>query len=64
MYSGGFIFSDHSNIHIYVFHQVSFYTVETIIARIVFERDPHKYGIEVKTYHTYNGIFNAGEFMK
>ena len=38
--------------------------VKTIWAILIFERDIHKYIMVVNTYHTYNGIFNAKDFIQ
>ena len=37
-------------------HQVALRILETIRAKLTFDREDQKYGIAVKTYHTDNGI--------
>ena len=50
--------------YLFVVHKVVLNTVEIIMSNISFEREGHKYGVVVNTYHTDNVIFNAEEFMK
>ena len=37
---------------------------ETVKEKLKFDREAHSKGVGIKGYHTYNGIFNATEFME
>ena len=45
-------------------HQVDIKATETVKEKLTFEREAQLQGVVVKGYHTYNGIFNASEFME
>ena len=45
-------------------NQVDINATETVKAKLIFKREDQSQGVAIKVYHTYNGIFNAYEFMK
>ena len=63
MYGGGCIFVDHATGHISVQYQVSFSTADTIKAVLKYQREAAEVGINIKAFHTDNGIFSTNSFM-
>jgi hypothetical protein len=63
-FNGGTLFVDAASHYIFVSHQVGSTATETIQSKIKFEREAMTCGVEVKAYHTDNGIFTSKEFMR
>ena len=61
-YKGGCIFVDHASGLLYVRHQISFTSEETIHSKMHFENWAYNQGVLVQKYTTDNGIFGAREF--
>ena len=55
---------DHTTGYVDVRHQVSLNATEIIKAKLRFERDALGQGVEVKSYHTDNGIFTSAKVME
>ena len=64
MFSGGCVFIDHASGCMSIKHQVAINSTENVKAKLIFEREAQSQGVVIKGYHTYNGIFNASEFME
>ena len=64
MFSGGCVFIDHDSSYVWIKHQVDINNTETFKAKLTFERVAQSQGVAMKGHHTYNGIFNASEFME
>ena len=64
MFSGGYFFIDHSSGYVSIKHQVAINDTETINRKLNFERVAQSQVVAMKGYHTYNGIFNASEFIE
>ena len=64
MYRGGAIFVDQASGYIYIQHQVTFSAVETLQAKLNFERMCLTSGVVVATYISDNGAFSAQDFVK
>ena len=45
-------------------HQVALNAVETIRAKLEFEREAGACGVKVQAYHTDNGVFQANDFLQ
>jgi len=63
-FQGGAIFCDVASHHILVHFQVGLGTGETIRSKQAYEQDCLNAGVQVKLYHTDNGIYTSHEFMK
>lgn len=63
-YVGGTIFCDHASNFIQARHQVSLRASDTIRSKQLYEREAAVYGVQVKSYHTDNGVFKSNEFGK
>jgi hypothetical protein len=61
-YAGGTIFYNHASGYIKCIHQVSLCTLDTIIAKNLFEQEAKTCGVRVLSYHRENGIFKSKEF--
>ena len=59
MFSGGFVFIDHTIGYVIIKHQVDIKSTETVKAKLAFERESQRQVVVIKGYHTDNGIFNA-----
>ena len=44
-------------------HQTGLTAHETITSKLAFEREMGQYNVQVKTYHTDNGIYTSKAFM-
>ena len=58
MFSGGCVFIDYAIGYVIIKHQVAINATETVKAKLTFEREAQSQGVEIKGYHTDNGIFN------
>jgi hypothetical protein len=63
-YCGGTIMVDHASGLVFLRHQVSLRTGETLMTKQLFERFANQHGIHVKNYHGDNGVFNSQEFVR
>ena len=63
MYKGGIIFVDHASGLIFIVNLVSLGAIETIKAKVLFERMAHEHGVAIQNYHADNGIFTAKDFQ-
>ena len=61
---GGAIFVDHASGFIKVMHQVSLDAVETIKAKLFYEKEAWHDGVKIQAYHTDNGVFTSKAFME
>jgi hypothetical protein len=61
-YCGGTLFVDHASGRIFVYHQSSLSGPATVAAKHALERESLQCGIEIKNFHTDNGIFKSHEF--
>ena len=59
MFSGGYLFIDHSSGYVSIKHQVAINDTENFKAKLTFEREAQSQGVVIKGYNTDNGIFNA-----
>ena len=64
MFSGGFVFIDHSSVYVIIKNQVAINATETFESKLTFDRQYQSQVVVIKGYHTYNGIFNTSEFMQ
>ena len=64
MFSGGCVFIDHASGYVRIKHQVAINAIETIKAKLIYERKAQSQGVVIQGYHTSNGIFNASEFIE
>ena len=62
--TGGTLFYDHASQHIYLVHQVSLRTGETLEAKRRYERFMRTHGINVKAYRADNKSFGDDVFMQ
>lgn len=62
-YVGGTLFVDHASGYVYVKHQTSTGTRETVKSKHSFEREIGEYGHKVKSYHADNHPFSSKGFM-
>ena len=62
MYRGGAIFVDQASGYIFIQPQITFSSVETLQAKLEFERMCLTSGVHVVTYMSDNGAFSAKEF--
>ena len=62
-YNGGTLFVDHATSHIFLRHQVSLKTGETLRAKHAFERFAAEHGVTIKAYRADNVPFAAKEFI-
>ena len=60
-YKGGTIFCDAASGYIYLQHQVSFTSTETVCSLLTFERESAQVGVTIKGYNTDNGVYTAKE---
>ena len=63
-FTGGTLFYDHASGHIFIVHQVSLRTGETVEAKRKYERFQLSHGNEVKAYHADNKPFGDDGFLK
>ncbi len=61
-YCGGTIFVDHASRSVSVHHQASLDASETILSKRAFELESRRCGVEVKTYHADNHVFDSKQF--
>ena len=61
-YCSGTLFVDHATSRIFAFHQVSLSATDTIISKRKIELEARSCGVEIKSFHTDNGIFKSREF--
>jgi hypothetical protein len=64
MYRGGALFVDQASGYIFIQPQVTFSAVETLKAKLDFERMCLNSGVNVATYMSDNGTFSAQAFTK
>jgi hypothetical protein len=57
MYCGGTIFVDVASGTVHVYHQVLLAAADTLLNKAQFEHEARTHGINIKKYHTDNGIF-------
>ena len=63
-FTGGTLFYDHASGHIFIVHQVSLRTGETIEAKRRYEKFQFSHGNRVKSYHADNKPFGDDAFVK
>ena len=63
-YKGGKLYCDASSSYIFISHQVTLSSQETISSTLNFEREALGVGIQIKQYQTVNGIYTFNEFQK
>ena len=64
MFSGLFILIDHDSGYMIIRHQVAINATDTVKVKLTFYKEAQSQGVVIKSYHTYNGIFDTSEFMK
>jgi hypothetical protein len=64
LFCGGMIFVDHASGFIDVRHQVSLSAMDTIKAKIGFEREAFHDGVKIQAYHSDNGVFTSKSFLE
>ena len=63
-YNGGTLFIDHASSMVFIQHQVSLRTGETLQAKHKFEQLAREHGVMVKSYHADNSPFGNAEFVR
>ena len=61
---GGTLFYDHASRKIFVRHQVTLSGADTVASKNEVERDALGCGVQIKKYHSDNGIFDKNEFTE
>ena len=61
---GWTIFVDHASGYIDVRHQPTLSATGTVRSKLEFESDAENCNVQVKSYHTDNGVFTAKDFYK
>ena len=64
MFSGGCVFIDNASGYVIIYHQVAINSTETVKAKLNFERKAQSQGVDIKGYHTDNGILNYSELWR
>jgi hypothetical protein len=64
MYCGGTIFVDIASGTVHVNHQVSLAAADMLLSKAQFEHEACTHGIDVKKYHTDNGIFESAAWKE
>ena len=62
-YNGGTLFVDHASSGVFIQHQVSLQTGETLKAKHKFEQHAQEHGVATKEYHAVNSPFGNAEFV-
>ena len=62
-YNGGTLFIDHSSSMVFIQHQVSLRTGETLQAKHKFEQLAREHGVTIKSYHADNSTFGNADFV-
>ena len=62
-FCGGTIFVDYASGYIDVRHQPTLSATDTVRSKLEFEDAASNCGVNVKSYHTDNGVFTAKNFM-
>ena len=63
-YNGGTLFIDHASSMVFIQHQVSLHTGETLQAKHKFEQLAREYGVTIKAYHADNSPFGNADFIR
>ena len=63
-YNGGTLFIDHASSMVFIQHQVSLRTGETLQAKHKFEQLAREYGVTIKAYHADNSPFGNADFVR
>jgi transposase InsO family protein len=63
-YTGGLIAVDHASGAIFVRHQISLRAGESLVAKHELERWASQFGVNIKRFHSDNGIFKSIEFLE
>ena len=63
MFSGRYVIIEHTSGYMSIYHQVDIKATETVKEKLTFDREAQSQGVDIKVYHTDNGIFNDSEFM-
>ena len=63
-YNGGTLFIDHASSMVFIQHQVSLRTGETLQAKHKFEQLAREHGVTIKSYHADNSPFGNAEFVR
>ena len=63
MFSVGCVCIYHASGYVSINRQEDINFTETVKSKLAFDRYYQSQGVVIKGYHTYNGIFNASEFM-
>ena len=61
-YCGGTIFVDHASGLVRVYPQINLTAAETLKSKRRFEQWAREHGVQVKSYHSDNGVFDSEEF--
>ena len=61
-YCGGTIFVDHASGLVKVYFQINLTAAETLKSKRKFEQFAGEHGVQVKSYHSDNGVFDSAEF--
>jgi hypothetical protein len=64
LYCRGTIFVHVASETVHVYHQVSLAAADTLLSKAQFEHKAHTHGIDVKKYHTSNGIFGSAAWKE
>ena len=64
IFSGVCVFIDHASGYVSIKHQVDINATETVKEKPTFNSEAKSQGVEIKGYHTDNGIFNASYFIE
>ena len=63
-YNGGTLFIDHASSMVFIQHQVSLRTGETLQAKHKFEQLAREYGVTIQAYHADNSPFGNADFVR
>lgn len=63
-YSGGTVFIDHGSSYVFINHQVSLASGETIQSKHKFENFARSYGVKIKAYHADNHPYRSEAFLE
>ena len=63
-YNGGTLFIDHASSMVFIQHQVSLRTGETLQAKQKFEQLAREHGVAIKSYHVDNSPFGNADFVR
>ena len=58
MFSGRYVIIEHTSGYMSIYHQVDIKATETVKEKLTFDREDQSQGVDIRVYHTDNGIFN------